>query len=168
MEAEQEARRIAEEGTMHSAAPDTAAGQSVTLTPVQASDLAADVALANESLTAARLLLATDRVGDGVGNTVEGYLSEAQESARRLYSALVAARGILPATVRAGTAAAEGERRRLLYLLEQAREIADRLGSAGGAEAASYAASVGALASRLRAELGEDSVAEHAGPAVTD
>jgi hypothetical protein len=165
MEAEQEARRIAEEETVYSSVPGTTAGPPVTLTPAQASDLAADVALANESLTAARLLLATDRVGDGAGNTVEGYLSEAQESARRLYSALVAARGILPATVRTGATAAEGERRRLLYLLEQAREIADRLESAGGAEAASYAESVGALALRLRAELADESVAEYTGPA---
>jgi hypothetical protein len=128
------------------------------MTSTQTADLAADGALAHESLAAARLLLATDRVGDEAGHTVECYLAEAQESARRLYGALLAAlasaRGIRPASVETepDASAADGERRRLLYLLEQAREVANRIGDEGGLN---HARRVSEIAHRVQIEINE-------------
>jgi len=125
----------------------------------QAAHLAAEVALANESLTAARLLLATDRVGDEAGNTVEGYLAEVQESTRRLYAALIVAQGVRPATLETGagtagaTEAENTERRRLLYLLEQAQEVADSIGSAEEESRQYPAQTISKLTRHLRAEL---------------
>jgi len=131
------------------------AEETVAMTHSQAADLAADTALANESLTSARLLIATDRVGDEAGHSVEGYLAEAQESTRRLYGALVTAQGIQAGMVEAeggtaGAGARDAERLRLLYLLEQAQAVADRIDDEGGLD---HAQVISELVLRVRTEV---------------
>jgi hypothetical protein len=167
MEAEQAIRRIAEQGVEQgqetgasATSPDepdapTPPTETIAMTPARAADLAADAAIAHESLTAARLLLATDRVGDETGHTVDGYLAGAQESSRRLYSALTTARGVRPAVPEGGgsrTGTREAEWRRLLCLLEQAQEVADRISDD---DSARQARAIGDMALRIRTKLNE-------------